>query len=224
MPLRIFILFSGGASLAKWLKKQIARYGTEYVFVGAFTNKKAASGREFFAEENIPVCYLGYKKFCEENKLDPEATESNDQYFSEIAALAKLHNADLILCAGFMKIIPVSFIARFPNRILNVHPADLSKEERGMRLYTGANAVEKAYNAGEKIMNSTIHYVTPEVDGGPIVAISPDHITDFTISWQENQDIMKDACDGPAGAKALHKIFVDDEQLGITELWERWLQ
>jgi folate-dependent phosphoribosylglycinamide formyltransferase PurN len=118
-----------------------------------------------------------------------------------------------------MRILPKIFLDMFPNRVLNVHPADLSVKdmETGKRLFTGSDAVEKAYNASVKQMRSTIHFVNEEVDGGPICYVSPPHETDYTLSSAENQNIMKDVCDGPAGQEALRMFYTGKITLGETK-------
>ena len=71
-------------------------------------------------------------------------------------------NVDLIVLAGWMRIVSKHLIKEFPNRIINVHPSLLPK-------YKGLHAVEQAMDAGEEYTGCTVHYVTEELDGGPII-------------------------------------------------------
>tara|TARA_B100000287_G_scaffold143580_1_gene135448 strand:- start:2208 stop:2849 length:642 start_codon:yes stop_codon:yes gene_type:complete len=71
-------------------------------------------------------------------------------------------NVDLIILAGWMRIVTKRLIQAFPDRIINVHPSLLPK-------YKGLHAVEQAMDAGEDFTGCTVHYVTEELDGGPII-------------------------------------------------------
>jgi len=73
------------------------------------------------------------------------------------------YEPDLVVSAGFMKILGETFLARFPNRVLNTHPALLPA-------FPGAHAVTDALDAGVKVTGSTVHLVDSGVDTGPIVA------------------------------------------------------
>ena len=80
----------------------------------------------------------------------------------EIIALFNAWRVDLIVLAGWMRIISPKLIAAFPNRIINIHPSLLPK-------YKGLNAIEQALNAKEITTGCTVHYVTEELDSGAII-------------------------------------------------------
>ncbi len=185
-------------------------YGKLYVFVGALCDKADASGIAFLTEHNIPIIVAPRGKYVAENPESlPDCVDLKIAYFLYYGKKIKTeYDPHIILCSGFMKIIPEPFLKLFPNRILNVHPADLSVKDldTGERLFTGADAVAKAYNRSVKQMRSTIHIVTTEVDGGPIVALSPAYDVNYHKKPAEIQEIMKIVCDGPAGKEALEKI------------------
>ena len=69
---------------------------------------------------------------------------------------------DLIVLAGYMRILSKAFVDSFPNKIINVHPSLLPK-------YKGLHAVEQAIDAGEEITGCTVHYVNEELDAGDII-------------------------------------------------------
>ena len=69
---------------------------------------------------------------------------------------------DLIVLAGFMHILSADFIATYPNKIINIHPSLLPK-------YKGLNTHQRVLDAKEKYHGLTIHYVSPEIDSGPII-------------------------------------------------------
>jgi formyltetrahydrofolate-dependent phosphoribosylglycinamide formyltransferase len=87
------------------------------------------------------------------------------------------YKIEWIFLAGFMKIIPSSFIQHWKGRMLNLHPSLLPK-------FPGLNAIEKSYQSGEA-MGATVHFVTAELDGGPIliqkVAIPKKDLTSWTL-------------------------------------------
>ncbi|MBF0713770.1 phosphoribosylglycinamide formyltransferase [Gemella sp. GH3] len=99
---------------------------------------------------NIPTYVFSSKDF-----------DSKEDYEREI--LKKVHNLDYIFLAGYMRIISPYFLENYKNTIINIHPSLLPK-------YKGKNAIEKAYNANEKEIGVSIHYVNEEVDGGDIIA------------------------------------------------------
>ncbi len=81
-----------------------------------------------------------------------------------LSAAVEVHRPDLCVLAGFMRILPASFVQRWPT--LNVHPSLLPA-------FPGARAVESALAWGVKVTGSTVHFVDEEVDHGPIVAQEP---------------------------------------------------
>ena len=91
---------------------------------------------------------------------------------SKILQVCKKYNIDLIVLARYMRILSPNFVWRFPNRIINIHPSLLPA-------FPGALAYEQAYERGTKIIGVTAHYVTENLDQGPIIfqdsfKVSPD--------------------------------------------------
>lgn len=80
----------------------------------------------------------------------------------EIIAKLKEREIDLIVFAGFMRLITSNFVDNFENRIVNIHPSLLPK-------YPGTNGIEDSYNSNDKEMGITIHYVDYGMDTGPII-------------------------------------------------------
>jgi len=74
----------------------------------------------------------------------------------------KWAGVDVIVLAGWMRIISPNFVKEFPNRIINVHPSLLPK-------YKGLNVVQRAMEAGDSVTGCTVHYVNDELDGGEII-------------------------------------------------------
>jgi phosphoribosylglycinamide formyltransferase-1 len=102
----------------------------------------------------VPAVYLPPGKF--RTKLEPEAEE---------ALVATLRNADveLVVLAGFMRVLKAPMIDAFPHRIINIHPSLLPK-------FPGLEAWKQALAAGESVTGCTVHYVDAGIDSGAIIA------------------------------------------------------
>ena len=86
----------------------------------------------------------------------------NEHFEERFMSFAESYEPDVICLAGFMKILSKSFVTRFKNKILNIHPSLLPK-------YKGLHAVEQAIESGDKVTGCTVHYVNEELDGGQII-------------------------------------------------------
>ena len=80
----------------------------------------------------------------------------------EIISLLQAWRVELVVLAGWMRIVSPKLINAFPDKIINVHPSLLPK-------YKGLNVVEKAMDAGDKVTGCTVHFVNEELDGGPVI-------------------------------------------------------
>jgi phosphoribosylglycinamide formyltransferase-1 len=90
------------------------------------------------------------------------AAASRVAYDAELAAAVEEYTPSLIVLAGFMRILSPQFVARFPGRILNIHPSLLPK-------YPGLHTHQRALDAHDAEHGATVHFVTAELDGGPPV-------------------------------------------------------
>ena len=104
-------------------------------------NKKKAKAAKRAERLDIPSCYC-------KNEDD-------------IITLFNAYKVDMIVMAGWMKIVSKKFIDEFPGRIINLHPSLLPK-------YKGLNAIEQAINAGETETGCSVHWVTEELDSGKV--------------------------------------------------------
>jgi phosphoribosylglycinamide formyltransferase-1 len=115
------------------------------------SNKPDAPGLEFAREHGMATV------------VQPHAGQpSRDAYDRQLAAELKRSGATLICLAGFMRILGPAFCAAFPNAILNIHPSLLPA-------FPGVDAQRQAFEYGVKAAGATVHFVTPELDAGPIV-------------------------------------------------------
>jgi len=84
------------------------------------------------------------------------------QFDVDLAGLLTLYKVDYVILAGFMRILSHKFVSDFENRILNIHPALLPS-------FRGLDAQKQALDAGVRIAGCTVHFVTDDLDGGPII-------------------------------------------------------
>jgi phosphoribosylglycinamide formyltransferase-1 len=94
--------------------------------------------------------------------LDPKEFSSREDFDSEVAKRFKAKSTDLILLAGYLRIVSPALINEFPNRIMNIHPALLPS-------FPGLHGQRDALEYGVKVSGCTVHFVDPEVDHGPII-------------------------------------------------------
>jgi len=94
--------------------------------------------------------------------LDPFYYTTRNEYEQAIVENFKEKNIDLVVLAGFMRVLSPTIINAYPQRIMNIHPSLLPA-------FPGVNAVNQALNYGVKISGCTVHFVEEEVDAGPIV-------------------------------------------------------
>lgn len=94
--------------------------------------------------------------------VNPEDFASKELYEKEILMVLKKHDAELLLLAGYMRILGKTLLHSYKNRILNIHPALLPA-------FTGLHAQKQAYEHGVKVTGCTVHFVDETLDGGPII-------------------------------------------------------
>ena len=152
--MRVVILGSGRGSNAGAIltAQQEGRLGDARV-VQIFSDKAEAPILALGARFGVPVRFLDPGPF--KTKFD-ESGET--RYIDAINQCA----ADLVVLAGFMRILKPRFIEAFPQKIINLHPSLLPS-------FPGLDAIGQAWRRGVKVTGCTVHVVTAEVDGGPII-------------------------------------------------------
>lgn len=113
------------------------------------SNKPSAAGLDLAAAAGIPTACVDHKNYDNRETFDAAL----------LAALAPFE-PDLVILAGFMRILTPVFIEPYAGRLLNIHPSLLPK-------YPGLNTHQRALDAGDSHAGVTVHFVTPELDGGP---------------------------------------------------------
>jgi phosphoribosylglycinamide formyltransferase 1 len=145
------VLASGeGSNLQAILDRVHGREGIEVVAVGS--DKPEARALERARAAGVPA------------RVFP-VSEHADRAARDLAMADWLEAAgvELVVLAGYMRLLGPSFLARFPQRVINVHPALLPA-------FPGLRAVEQAVRHGVKVFGVTVHYVDEDVDSGPIIA------------------------------------------------------
>ncbi|BBB92339.1 MAG TPA: phosphoribosylglycinamide formyltransferase [Methylomusa anaerophila] len=94
--------------------------------------------------------------------IDRSRFSSRPEFESALAAELNLHHVELVVLAGFMRVLSQNFIELFPGRIMNIHPSLLPA-------FPGENAQEQAFRHGVKVSGCTVHFVDKGVDTGPII-------------------------------------------------------
>jgi phosphoribosylglycinamide formyltransferase-1 len=94
--------------------------------------------------------------------VDPKAFGSRDEFDRVVAAELTARSVDLICLAGYMRLVGAPLLESFPVRVLNIHPSLLPA-------FPGLDAQRQALEYGVRVSGATVHFVTPELDGGPIV-------------------------------------------------------
>ncbi|EFI24616.1 phosphoribosylglycinamide formyltransferase [Neisseria sp. oral taxon 014 str. F0314] len=145
----IVILISGRGSNMQ----AIVNAGIPDVRIAAvLSNSATAAGLAWAAERGIPTDSLNHKDFASRGAFDQAMMEKIDAY-----------QPDLVVLAGFMRILTPEFCTRYEGRLMNIHPSILPS-------FTGLHTHERALAAGCRVAGCTIHFVTPELDCGPIIS------------------------------------------------------
>jgi phosphoribosylglycinamide formyltransferase-1 len=148
---RVVILISGSGSNLQAIIDN-TRQDHNINIVGVISNRPHAYGIHRAQQANIPTMII-------DNALYANTSAFEDALIASI----EMCHPDLIVLAGFMRILSPTFVSRFLGRILNIHPALLP-------FYKGLHTHERVLAAGDKEHGVSVHFVTEELDGGPIVA------------------------------------------------------
>ena len=148
---RIGVLISGRGSNLQALIDAVAEGTLAARIAVVISNKANASGLE-------RARVAGIETLC----LDHRAFGSRDEYDAIVARELRVRGVSLVCLAGFMRLVGPRLLEAFPNAILNVHPSLLPA-------FPGVDAQRQALEHGVKVSGATVHLVTGELDGGPIV-------------------------------------------------------
>lgn len=151
MSSRIVVLISGSGSNLQAIMDAGKEIDYPAKVVGVISNKDDAYGLTRAKDANIETVALSHKSF--------ETRESYD-----LALIQEIDNfkPDLVVLAGFMRILTAAFVQHYQGRLLNIHPSLLPK-------YQGLNTHQRAIDAGDEEHGVSVHFVTEELDGGPVI-------------------------------------------------------
>ncbi|MFT5717326.1 MAG: phosphoribosylglycinamide formyltransferase-1 [Oleiphilaceae bacterium] len=145
----IVVLISGSGSNLQALISAVEKEEISGSIKAVISNKADALGIERAKNAGIDTHIVDHKKYDNRDIFDGELMRQIEQY-----------KPDLIILAGFMRILTESFVRRYEGKMLNIHPSLLPK-------YPGLNTHQRALDAGDKEHGVTVHFVTAELDSGP---------------------------------------------------------
>ena len=144
------VLISGGGSNLQSIIDSAGRINLSIQCV--VSNRPNVYGLERAAKANIPSCVLDHKLF-----------ESRGTFDQALMSVIDDHHPDIVILAGFMRILTAEFINKYQGRMLNIHPSLLPK-------YPGLNTHQQVIDAGDTLHGASVHFVTKTLDGGPVIA------------------------------------------------------
>lgn len=148
---RLVVLISGsGSNLQSFIDASDAGLLNAEI-VAVISNKSAVLGLTRAAAANIPNIAIDHRAF-----------DSREEFDESLAQIVESYQPDLVVLAGFMRILTGVFVNQFLGRLINIHPSLLPA-------YPGLNTHQRAIEAGDRDAGATVHFVTAELDGGPSV-------------------------------------------------------
>jgi phosphoribosylglycinamide formyltransferase-1 len=149
---RIVILISGRGSNMQAIANAAHAENWPAQIVAVISNRTDATGLEFAATNGIPTVVIQSRQYSTREGFDADLREAIDQYAP-----------DLVVLAGFMRILTPGFVAHYQGRMLNIHPSLLPE-------FPGLHTHKRALEAGTQVHGATVHFVTADLDHGPTVA------------------------------------------------------
>jgi len=150
MAKQIVVLISGSGSNLQAILDAIQAGRIEGRVSAVISNKAGVFGLERAETAGIATEVIDHKAF-----------DSREAFDTELASRIDAYQPDLVVLAGFMRILTADFVRHYQGRLLNIHPSLLPK-------YKGLNTHQRALDAGDAEHGCTVHFVTEELDGGPL--------------------------------------------------------
>ncbi len=149
---RIVILISGRGSNMEAIVQACTREGWPAQVVAVLSNRPEAAGLDYARAQGIAAVAVDHKAYPSREAFDAALMQAIDA-----------EQPDLVVMAGFMRIVTPAFTAHYEGRMLNIHPSLLPA-------FPGLHTHERAIEAGCQLAGASVHFVTAELDHGPIVA------------------------------------------------------
>ena len=147
----VVILISGRGSNMMSIVKAMQEDNLPINIAAVISNRPNVAGLNFAQQAGIHATAIDHKNFQSRELFDQALAQEIDKY-----------NPDLVVLAGFMRILTEEFVDHFAGRLINIHPSLLPK-------YKGLNTHQRAIDAGDKEHGASVHFVTAELDDGPVV-------------------------------------------------------
>lgn len=154
-PLRVAVLASGRGSNLQAIIDGIEAHLVQATIVAVISNKKDAVALERARKHGLKDLFVDPKPFAGQ----PDSREAYDR---ALLAILQQHDVELVLLAGYMKIVTAVMVNAYANRMMNIHPSLLPS-------FPGLEVQKKAIEWGCKLAGCTVHFVTEGVDEGPII-------------------------------------------------------
>ena len=148
---RIIVLISGNGSNLQAIIDASKKNDFPAEVVAVISNKPDAYGLQRASNAGIPTHSIEYSRYADREAYDQALMQTIDS-----------HQPDLIVLAGFMRILTDDFVSHYEKRMLNIHPSLLPK-------YKGLSTHQRVLDAGDKQHGASVHFVTPTLDDGPII-------------------------------------------------------
>ncbi len=150
-PLSIVVLISGSGSNLQAIIDEIAAAKINANIAAVISNKADVYGLERAKAANIPTEVIKHEQFDSRESFDAALQKTIDSY-----------QPDLVVLAGFMRILTPAFVQHYLGRMINIHPSLLPA-------YKGIHTHQRAIDDHVKEHGASVHFVTPELDGGPVI-------------------------------------------------------
>ena len=155
IALRVAVLASGRGSNLQAVIDAIEAGTVQSKIVAVISNKKEAPALERARRQGLPAIFVDPKPYA-------GRPDSREAYDRELLDVLQQHDVELVLLAGYMKIVTTVLVEAFVNRMMNIHPSLLPS-------FPGLDVQKKAIQWGCKLAGCTVHFVTEGVDEGPII-------------------------------------------------------
>ena len=152
---RIVVLISGSGSNLQAIIDRVEAGGIPGRIAAVISNRADAYGLTRASQAGIDTQVLDHKTFADRLAFDRALQETIDSY-----------SPDLVVLSGFMRILTPEFVRHYAGRLFNIHPSLLPK-------YKGLHTHQRALEAGDAEHGCTVHFVTEELDGGPLIVQAP---------------------------------------------------
>jgi len=149
--IRLVVLISGRGSNLQAILDQAASGELPVKVAAVISNRPGVQGLERARQAGVPALELDHKNFTDRPEFE-----------SALIELINRYQPDLVILAGFMRVLTAGFTEHYRGRLFNIHPSLLPK-------FRGLHTHERALAAGESEHGASIHFVTDELDGGPII-------------------------------------------------------